>query len=78
MRVRKKSKDSNSDSNKILSDETKDKSKSAMPPELEIKATEETKEGNEKGLDERQLEEEMEDLSRMESGPMKEKKAEDV
>ncbi len=76
MRVRKKSKDTNSDSNKILTEETKDKSKAAMPPELEIKASEESEIETEKGVDERQLEEEMEDMSTMGNGPIEEHKPE--
>lgn len=78
MRLRKKTKDANSDSNKIMTEEAKDKSRAAMPPELEIKASEESEIKEEKGVDERQLEEEMEDFSSMETGPAKEKKAEDI
>lgn len=77
MRLRKKSKDTNSDANKILTEETKDTSRAAMPPELEIKASEESDIKEERGVDERQLEEEMEDFSSMETGPAKEKRAEE-
>jgi len=79
MRLRKKSRDANSDSSKILTEEAKDKSKGVMPPELEIQASEETSENEtEKGVDERQLEEELEVVSNLENGPIKEKKAEDI